>query len=343
VARLALVSFRLGGTDGVSIEAAKWQRALEQLGHTVLTVAGEGRCDVQLPGLAIDASEPPTRDQFDEAFSDVDLVVVENLASLPLNVAARDVLYESLESRPALFHHHDLPWQRPHLAHLEGPLDRPEWRHVAINQLSVDQLAERGIRATLLRNTFDCDPPRGRRTRTREALGVGTERLVLMPTRALPRKNVEGALRLARDLAAILWLLGPSEDGYQRELEELLRAWSVRVIRGLGDATIHDAYAACDLVVMPSTWEGFGNPVLESVTHRRPLALNWYPVAREIGNYGLHFFDYGDVARIVDFLERPDEPLIERNLSIARRDFNVLDLPDRLARILEEFEREPLY
>jgi len=39
VAHLVVVSFRLGGTDGVSIEAAKWQRAFETLGHVVTTVA----------------------------------------------------------------------------------------------------------------------------------------------------------------------------------------------------------------------------------------------------------------------------------------------------------------
>jgi len=55
------------------------------------------------------------------ALADADLVIVENLASLPLNLDARDVLYHVLEGRRALFHHHDLPWQRPHLAHVEGP------------------------------------------------------------------------------------------------------------------------------------------------------------------------------------------------------------------------------
>ncbi len=343
MAQLAIVSFRLGGTDGVAIEAMKWQRALEQLGHDVTTVAGEGMCDVLLPGLAMSSLEPPTLDELDVAFANVDVVIVENLASLPLNPAARDVLYKSLEGRRALFHHHDLAWQREHLAHLGGPLDRPEWRHVAINQLSVDQLADRGIRATLLRNSFDCTPPPGRRASTRKTLGVDDERLVLMPTRALARKNVAGALRLARELGATLWLLGPTEDGFDDELSALLAGWKVRVLRGLGDATIHDAYAACDLVVIPSTWEGFGNPVLESVTHQRPLALNWYPVAREIASYGFHFFGLDDIDDIVDFLERPNVETLTRNLEIARLNFNVLDLPVRLAAILEEFEKPPLH
>ncbi len=54
----ALVSFRLGGTDGVSVESRKWQWALEQLGFEVRRVAGEiaGPAlphDVVLPALAI--------------------------------------------------------------------------------------------------------------------------------------------------------------------------------------------------------------------------------------------------------------------------------------------------
>ena len=335
MARLVVVSFRLGGTDGVSIEAAKWRSAFEELGHVVTTVAGEGTCDVTLPGLRIDATTPPSLDELRRALGDADLVVVENLASLPLNPGAREVLYQAVDSRRVLFRHHDLAWQREHLAHLGGPRDEPNWRHVAINQQSVDELAQHGIEAELVYNSFDCDPPEGDRDGTRRALGVGPERLVVMPTRALARKNVAGALELCRELDAVLWLLGPSEDGYEPELDRQLARTSVPVVRGLSAGNIHDAYAASDLVVMPSTWEGFGNPVLESVTHRRPLALNWYPVAREIASHGFTFFGLDEVARIAAFLANPHEATLLANLEVARRDFNVRNLPTRLARILE--------
>lgn len=337
MALITFVSFRLGGSDGVSIEANKWMGALRALGHRVTSVAGEGEADVLLPGLAIGAPLAPTAPELRRAVKDADLVVVENLASLPLNVGARDVLYDVLENRPALFHHHDLAWQRPHLAHVEGPRDGPRWRHVTINELSRRELGERGIDATTIMNTFDCEPPRGRRDSTRLNLDVSNEVLVVMPSRAIPRKNIEGALELCRALNAIFWLLGPAEDGYDDELNEIFRAAPVEVRRGLGhDFNIHDAYAASDLVVMPSTWEGFGNPVLESVTHRRPLALYPYPVAEEISSYGFKFFGLSDVDAVRRFLSDVDYALYEHNLLIALEHFNLKSLPDRLGVVLDQ-------
>ena len=42
----AIVSFRLGFADGVSVVASTWRRALTDLGFTVRTVAGGGPVDV---------------------------------------------------------------------------------------------------------------------------------------------------------------------------------------------------------------------------------------------------------------------------------------------------------
>lgn len=338
---VVVASFRLGGNDGVSVEAAKWISALQLLGHEVTTVAGEGHVDVSIPGLAMNATSGPSYEQVRRAFEHCDLAIIENIASLPLNVAARDVLYEVLDGRDVIFHHHDLAWQREKYKHLDGPLDRPTWRHVTINDLSRRELAQRGIRATTIMNSFDCDPPMGNRDTTRAALGVRNERLLLMPTRAIARKNVEGALSLASSLGAILWLLGPSEDGYGPQLEQLLAKTNVAVRRGLGRGlSVHDAYAACDLVVVPSTWEGFGNPVLESVTHRRPLAVYPYPVLREIETFGFEFFHLDEVTRIIEYLRHPNVKVLDRNLLIAREHFNVAMLPSRLRQLLNRDESD---
>jgi len=333
MSRVAVVSFRLGGTDGVAVEAAKWCEAWRTLGHDVITVAGEGPVDRPVPGLAIRSHAPPRVDELVDVLDDADLVVVENLVSLPLNPRARLVLLAALEGRRALFHHHDLPWQRANLAHLEGPRDAPTWRHVTINELSRRELGARGISATTIYNSFDCDPPSGDRDATREELGAHGL-LALLPSRALARKNIASALALCESLGATLWLLGPSEDDYEHDLLRLLARTRAPVHRGLAaHRTIHDAYAACDLVVMSSTWEGFGNPVLESVTHRRPLALWPYPVAAEIVAHGFTFFSLDDAAPLSKYLSQPDPGLLSHNLAIARREFNVRDLPARLAAV----------
>ena len=170
---VALVSFRFGTTDGVSVEAGKWARILERLGFRTFTVAAEG-ADRLVPGLGIADDEPPEAAALGSALADADLVVVENLCSLPLNPAAGRAVADCLRGRPALLHHHDLAWQRPHLAHIDGfPPDDPAWRHVTINDLSRRQLAERGVAAVTIPNGFDTEtPPGGDRDRTRDLLGL---------------------------------------------------------------------------------------------------------------------------------------------------------------------------
>jgi glycosyltransferase involved in cell wall biosynthesis len=338
-ARVATVlSFRLGGPDGVSVEAAKWGRALTRLGFTVRTVAGAGPVDHLLPGLAIDAAAPPSERDVEAALAGRDLVVVENLCSLPLNRPAADVVAGRLAGRPAILHHHDLPWQRARFAAVDDfPPDDPAWRHVTINDLSRCQLGERGIEAVTIPNAFDVDEPPGDGDGTRAALAVGpTDRLALHPTRALPRKNVPAALALAEALGATYWLLGPAEEGYGPELDRLLAATSVPTRRGLPPGrTVADAYAAADVVLFPSTWEGFGNPVVEAAIHRRPVAVGDYPVARELAAAGLRWFPADDPAPLAAWLAAPDVAVLDHNQAVARRHFSLDALVERLGRLLD--------
>jgi mannosylglucosylglycerate synthase len=345
VPRAALVSFRLGGGDGVSIEARKWSWALGQLGFRTVSVAGAGAADRVLPGLAMDAppAAVPSRDEVETALADVDLVVVENLCSLPLNPRAAEVVAGVLAGRPAILHHHDLPWQRPQFAGWPPPRDDSAWRHVTINERSRLELAEHGIQAITIYNSFDPDPPSGRRAETRDALGVPPgARLVLQPTRALARKRVDAAVRVAERLGANYWLLGPAEDGYGPALERVVAAARCPVRLGAPQlahgsaAAIADAYAASDVVALTSSIEGFGNPSVESATYRRPLVVGPYLVAAELAAFGFRWFTESaeDLARLDAWLEAPDAGLLDHNAAVARRHFCLTDLPTRLEAVL---------
>jgi hypothetical protein len=166
----AIISFRLGLTDGVSVVAETWQRSLSGLGFDVVTVAGEGPVDRTVAGLRLDAAGPPPYSEVEAVLADADLVVVENLCTIPMNLPAALVVGAVLRGRPAILHHHDPPWQRAHFAHVtELPPTDDAWLHVTINRRTAAEMADRGIAATTIYNGFDTSlrPGPGARSRVR--------------------------------------------------------------------------------------------------------------------------------------------------------------------------------
>lgn len=342
-----IVSFRLGGTDGVSIEAAKWEWALRELGFSTRRVAGEldGTLrpdDTWLPFLAIEPVDGagPDAEALGAAIAGADLVVVENLCSLPLNVTASMTAAAVLaeHSGRVLFHHHDLPWERPHLDPVPGiPPDRPDSLHITINDAARHALVERGIAAATIRNAFDLDPEPGDRPGTRAAFGFHPDDVVVaQPTRAIPRKEVGRGMAFAAALADVVtprpvrfWLTGPAEDGYDAELDQLIAAAPVPVTRGRAPRR-EDVYAASDVIAFPSSTEGFGNPVIEATVAGTPIAVAHYPVLDELLALGLQLFSVDDPAPIARWLAAPDDAVIAQNRAVLVREFHLADLPTRI-------------
>jgi glycosyltransferase involved in cell wall biosynthesis len=346
------LSYRLGGADGVAVEARKWEWALNELGFTVRRVAGElddgpRPDDVALPFLAIDPPDDasPAPDALAAAVAGADLVIVENLCSLPINSDASELAADVLDRHRGrvVFHHHDLPWQRAGLPTPPNiPPRRPDSLHVTINDHSRVQLENRGFAAVTLRNAFDLDPARGDRERTRSEFGFPPDSVVLLqPTRAIPRKNIPATISFAAELAARepdrdlqLWITGPAEDGYDDIFARLVRESAVPVTIGRATSAA-DAYAAADLILFPSTWEGFGNPVIESIAHRRPIVVGHYPVLDELRAFGVQLLSIDDVDGVRRWLREPDPAVLERNVDLVRPHCSLADLPQRLGRVLE--------
>ena len=155
---------------------------------------------------------------------------------------------------------------------------------------------------------------------------------MLQPTRAIARKGIDVGLALTAALGGTYWLTGPAEDGFQAELDTLLTGGGVPYRRRLPfGVRMPAAYAACDVVAMPSSWEGFGLPLIEAALHRRPVAVGTFPVAEELARFGFRWFDAHDPEPLRAHLADPDPALADHNEAVAHAHFGI----DALARRLE--------
>jgi len=345
--RIGFVSTRLAGTDGVSLETRKWSRILTDLGHECFCFAGESdwpeaRSFVvpeahfnhpEILALNADLFDKYTRSpqtsqriqalqwdlkahlyEFVRSF-DLDLLIVENALSIPMNIPLGLALAELIAEThiPTIGHHHDFSWERKRFKVTSGsdyqlgafPPILHSVHHVVINSYAARQLALRtGISSTLIPNVMDFDTPPPEAdaysAQLRPALGIGEdEYLLLQPTRVVPRKRIEQAIELTRRLNSHCTLVishssgdeGTAYESYLRTLADLL---DVRVVfasdiigyergqtpDGRKLFTLADFYQQANLVTYPSTVEGFGNAFLEAIYFRQPLVMSCYEIFR---------------------------------------------------------------
>jgi len=411
--RIGFVSTRLAGTDGVSLETVKWSNILTGLGHECFCFAGESdwpedrsyivpqahfkHPDIQ--ALQTDLFDNYTRSpetsrkiqainnhlkdhlyRFIRSF-DLDLLIVENALSIPMNIPLGTALTELIAetNTPTIAHHHDFAWERGRFKVTAAsdyqlgafPPILSSVHHVVINSYAARQLALRtGVTSMLIPNVMDFDSPPPEpdayAADLRSALDIGPdEYLLLQPTRVVPRKRIERAIELVRQLDLRCTLVishssgdeGTAYEAYLRDYAELMGVqllFATDVIAHHRGRTpdrrkiysLADMYQKADLVTYPSTVEGFGNAFLETLYYRRPIVISTYEIyRRDIQPKGFRVIEFGDfiteetIHRARAVLHDPAlaTEMTEHNYELGRRYYSFRVLENLLIVLMNRF------
>lgn len=337
--RVALISNQLGGFDGVSVFARTWRNSVMSLGHCTTEIAGrlrggEHRDCKEIPELWYRSDGRNLRElkeRIRESLKNVDMAVLFNvltLASVPNASAALDEVLSDLQI-PVVVLHIDPPYENKHrVQDARFPIFRDNYLNCAITKSAAREIYARfGVQCEVAYVPFEssiAEPTDG--TELRVKLGVGRdELLVLHPVGVYKRKRIDRAVLYVNSLVDAgfkvkYYLTGgdPGDLDYNSEAGSFLSSLRAGLITG---RTQHqaEAYAAADIVLMTSDWEGWGMPVLEAAAARKPCVAHPYPVLREIESMGVKIYplDTESVRRIVEQREDVERELMHNASNVA--------------------------
>ena len=301
--------------------------------------------------------------QFVDKF-DLDILIPQNCLAIPMHLPLGIALTEFLsETRmPAIAHHHDFFWERtrfsvnsvPDYLDMSFPPKLSNMRDVVINNEAQEQLALRkGISSLVIPNVFDFanppDPADEYASDVRKEIGLKEDDFfILQPTRVVPRKGIEQAIKLVSLLkdprCKLVISHEAGDEGYEYlgMLEQLAKEENVdmRVVadrvgevrhrdsEGRKIYTLWDLYLHADFVTYPSLYEGFGNALLEAIYFRKPVLINRYSIfVRDIEPKGFRlmtmdgFVTPGMAERVRQILhdEELREEIVSHNYEVARQ------------------------
>ncbi|WP_290890458.1 glycosyltransferase family 1 protein [Arenimonas sp.] len=122
-----------------------------------------------------------------------------------------------------------------------------------------------------------------------------------------PRLVDAMAVLHARGLTPSLVIIG-NDSGEREAVESHVRAaglvGQVHLLSGLTDQEVRCAYSACGLFVFPSTYEGFGIPIIEAMAAGRPMVLSNIDVFREITQQKGTYFPPADVDAMAEAMAK---------------------------------------
>lgn len=126
------------------------------------------------------------------------------------------------------------------------------------------------------------------------------------------RKNylrlVDAFARLRDKGRACSLLIVGNDSGLRKTIEERIESAKlsdrVKTLSCLSDLEVRCVYKLCSLFVFPSSYEGFGIPILEAMAAKRPMVLSDIPVFREITQDKGVYFPHDDVESMAIAIEK---------------------------------------
>ena len=141
-------------------------------------------------------------------------------------------------------------------------------------------------------------------------LGLREEPFFLFVGSLLPRRQVDVVIRALAQLAPRYHLLVVGESdaekcaGVQAIARDCGIAERVHCLGHVADAVLETLYQRALALVSPSTYEGFGLPILEVMNRGLPVVAWDIPIVREIAGNAAVRIASGDVGRLADALQR---------------------------------------
>ncbi|MEF2072047.1 glycosyltransferase family 4 protein [Consotaella aegiceratis] len=149
------------------------------------------------------------------------------------------------------------------------------------------------------------------------------------------------AIALLRDRGrSVPLVIVGNDSGYGTLIRQAVNAAgltnSVWILSALSDREVRNMYSLCSLFVFPSSYEGFGIPILEAMAAGKPMVLSDIAVFQEITEgKGLYFSpdDADAVATAIEFaLSSPSSSQLLVSYGRERvRDFGFPELAQRIA------------